>query len=103
GTHARWQTVAFAGWFGPRGLASIVFTVIVLDESHLPYVSTITVVVTFTVLLSVLAHGMTSRPLTARYAAWYEAHPSDRRPAMERVPAAPQRWRKAARVSDAAT
>ena len=31
GTHARGPTVAFIGWFGPRGLASIVFAVIVED------------------------------------------------------------------------
>ena len=64
GTHARLPTVAFAGWFGPRGLASIVFTVIVLDETHLPYDSTIAVVVVFTIVLSVYAHGLSSRPLT---------------------------------------
>jgi sodium/hydrogen antiporter len=93
GTHARSPTVAFAGWFGPRGLASIVFTVIVLEESNLPYVSTMTVVVVFTIVLSVYAHGLTARPLTARYASWYLAHPEDRRPAMEAVQAEHQRWR----------
>ena len=41
GMHARRQTVALVGWFGPRGLASIVFAVIVVEESHLPHVSTI--------------------------------------------------------------
>ena len=37
GTRARPATVGFVGWFGPRGLASIVFAVIVLEESHLPH------------------------------------------------------------------
>ena len=92
-THARPQTVAFMGWFGPRGLASIVFTVIVLDEAKLPGMTTITVVVVFTIVLSVYAHGLTSRPLTARYASWFRAHPDDRRPPMEGVHAPPQRWR----------
>ena len=41
GTGARRPTVAFVGWFGPRGLASIVFAVIVVEESELPHVSTI--------------------------------------------------------------
>ena len=36
GTHARAPTVAFIGWFGPRGLASIVFAVIV-EDAHLPH------------------------------------------------------------------
>ena len=93
GTRARAQTVAFMGWFGPRGLASIVFTVIVLDEADLPGMTTITLAVVFTIVLSVYAHGLTSRPLTARYAAWYRAHPRDRRPAMEGVHSPPQRWR----------
>ena len=94
GTHARPPTVAFLGWFGPRGLASIVFTVIVIEEAKLPEISTIWSTVTFTILLSVFLHGLTSRPLTARYAGWYQAHPEDRRPSMEAVAAAHQRWRR---------
>jgi NhaP-type Na+/H+ or K+/H+ antiporter len=93
GTHARPQTVAFAGWFGPRGLASIVFTVIVLDESQLPGVGTITVVVVFTIVASVYAHGLSARPLVDRYASWFHTHPEDRRPPMESVQAPHQRWR----------
>jgi sodium/hydrogen antiporter len=85
--------VALAGWFGPRGLASIVFTVIVLDEAMLPNISVITVVVVFTIVASVYAHGLTSRPLTARYASWYRAHTEHRRPVMEDVHAEPQRRR----------
>jgi NhaP-type Na+/H+ or K+/H+ antiporter len=92
-TRARPQTVAFLGWFGPRGLASIVFTVIVLDEANLPNAATITVVVVFTIVVSVYAHGLTARPLTARYASWFHAHPTDERPPMEATHAPPQRWR----------
>jgi NhaP-type Na+/H+ or K+/H+ antiporter len=98
GTRARLPTVAFTGWFGPRGLASIVFTVIVLDETKLPYDSTIALVAVFTIVLSVYAHGFTSQPLTARYATWYRAHPRDRRPVMEAVHAEPQRWRRSPAV-----
>ena len=90
---ARLATVAYLGWFGPRGLASIVFTVIVLEDSALPHVHTITVVVVFTVVLSVFAHGLSSKALTARYAAWFRRHPEDAQPPMEAVPAAHQRWR----------
>jgi NhaP-type Na+/H+ or K+/H+ antiporter len=86
GMHARRQTVALVGWFGPRGLASIVFGVIVIEESHLPHVSTILLCTYLTVGLSVLAHGVSAAPLTARYVRWYEAHPRDRRPGMESVP-----------------
>ena len=83
GTHARRQTVAFLGWFGPRGLASIVFALIVVQESHLPQTPTILVVTYFTVGLSVLLHGLSAAPLAARYARWFEGHPSDKRPSME--------------------
>jgi sodium/hydrogen antiporter len=41
GSHARLPTVAFVGWFGPRGLASIVFAVLIVEEAQLPHVSTI--------------------------------------------------------------
>jgi NhaP-type Na+/H+ or K+/H+ antiporter len=98
GTRARLPTVAFVGWFGPRGLASIVFTVLVVDESNLPNIATITVVVVFTIVLSVYAHGLSSRPLTARYAAWYRAHPAHRVPEMESVHAPHQRWRRPAAI-----
>jgi NhaP-type Na+/H+ or K+/H+ antiporter len=74
GTHARRPTVAFVGWFGPRGLASIVFTIIVLEDGGLPHASTITVAVVFTVVVSVYAHGLSAKPLTDRYASWYRAH-----------------------------
>jgi NhaP-type Na+/H+ or K+/H+ antiporter len=83
GTHAGRPTLGFLGWFGPRGLASIVFAVIVVEESHLPHEHVIVVAVYLTVGLSVLVHGVTAGPLAARYAAWYEAHPEERRPAME--------------------
>ena len=88
GSGARRQTVAFLGWFGPRGLASIVFAVIVVEEAHLRGTQTILDAAYLTVGLSVLAHGATAAPLARRYARWYEAHARDRRPEMEsmRVP-----------------
>jgi len=90
-TGARPPTVAFLGWFGPRGLASIVFAVIVVEEADLPHTSTILVVTYVTVGLSVLLHGLSAAPLAARYANWYRASPKP----MESVSAAPQRWRSA--------
>jgi len=83
GTHARPQTVAFVGWFGPRGLASIVFAVIVIEESALPHEHLIVLAIYLTVGLSVLAHGLTAAPLADRYARWYHGHPRGRAPAME--------------------
>ncbi|HEX4526592.1 MAG TPA: cation:proton antiporter [Gaiellaceae bacterium] len=94
GTHARLRTVAFVGWFGPRGLASIVFTVIALEHGTLEHASAITVAVVFTIVLSVYAHGLSAKPLTNRYARWYRAHTEERLPRMESVHAPPQRWRR---------
>jgi NhaP-type Na+/H+ or K+/H+ antiporter len=52
----------FLGWFGPRGLASIVFAIIVLNEG-LPGGQFITLVVVCTVFFSLVAHGVTANPL----------------------------------------
>lgn len=54
----------FVGWFGPRGLATIVFAVIVFDTG-LPGRHTLAVTAAFTVLLSVVVHGVTANPLVA--------------------------------------
>ena len=76
GSHARAATVGFLGWFGPRGLASIVFALIVIEESRLPHEHLIVLVAYLTAGLSVIAHGLTAAPLAARYAGWVERHPS---------------------------
>jgi NhaP-type Na+/H+ or K+/H+ antiporter len=52
----------FLGWFGPRGLASIVFAVIVMD-ANLPGSRFIGAVVVTTVILSLVAHGVSAKPL----------------------------------------
>jgi sodium/hydrogen antiporter len=80
---ARPPTLGFLGWFGPRGLASIVFALIVIEESQLPHEDLIVVAIYLTVGLSVFAHGLTAAPLANRYARWYEQHPRDKIPPME--------------------
>ena len=87
GSHARRPTLGFVGWFGPRGLASIVFAVIVVEESNLPHETLIAQAIYLTVGLSVLAHGLTAAPLADRYARWYEQHPREKAPPMESAPA----------------
>ena len=70
GTDLDRRTVAYLGWFGPRGLASIVLALILLVE--FPEVTggvDVFVVVTLTVLASIFAHGATAAPVTERYAA----------------------------------
>ncbi len=83
GSHARAPTLGFLGWFGPRGLASIVFAVIVIEESNLPHEKLIVLAVYLTVGLSVFAHGLSAAPLADRYARWYERHPREKAPPME--------------------
>jgi sodium/hydrogen antiporter len=68
GTHLRGISVLFMGWFGPRGLASIVLGLVVVAEA--PLIAgrdEMGVVVALTVLLSVLLHGVTAVPLSAVY------------------------------------
>ena len=63
------------GWFGPRGLASIVFAVIIIEESQLPHEHLIVLAIYLTVGLSVFAHGLTAAPLANRYARLVRAPP----------------------------
>ena len=60
-------TVAFIGWFGPRGLASVVFALLALEEIGEHAAGSAITIIGFTVLLSVVAHGVTADPLARRY------------------------------------
>ncbi|PPB48306.1 sodium:proton antiporter [Arthrobacter pityocampae] len=60
------RTVLFVGWFGPRGLASIVFALLALDALG-PEADGAVVIIAVTILLSVLAHGLSATPLARRY------------------------------------
>ena len=80
GTGLRPRSVAFVGWFGPRGLASLIFALIAVDElggsgdgfldQAGEQLSVVVTVIATTVLLSVLLHGLSSEPLAERYGAW---------------------------------
>ena len=67
-------TIAFVGWFGPRGLASIVFGILALDALTESGGATdvLAATVGWTVLLSVVAHGLSANPLAARYSRWID-------------------------------
>src|SRR3954447_10924255 len=67
GSGARRPTIGFVGWFGPRGLATIVFAVILLDESSLAHERILLLAVVATIGISVFAHGPTAQPPTNRY------------------------------------
>jgi NhaP-type Na+/H+ or K+/H+ antiporter len=69
GTGLSWTTVLFMGWFGPRGLASIVLGLVYLErQANLPGESTMRLAVMATVLLSIFAHGLSALPGIDLYA-----------------------------------
>jgi len=71
GSGLRPPSVLFIGWFGPRGLASVVFALIALESLDVSAdVSKTAGVIATTVVLSVLAHGYTATPWARRYGAW---------------------------------
>ena len=85
GSGAQLPTVAFMGWFGPRGLASIVFALIALDEG-IPGRQLLLTTVMMIILLSVFLHGLSSVPLVAAYSRWYAAHVAQNPTASEAKP-----------------
>ncbi len=73
GTRLHWSSKLFLGWFGPRGLASVVLGLIFLEhETHLAYQDIIIGTVSATVLLSVSAHGLTALPGMKWYARYVQ-------------------------------
>ncbi len=73
GSGLRQPTKFFIAWFGPRGLASVVFALIAYEDfgDQLPGADVLGVI-GVTVLLSVIVHGVSAPPLADRYGAWAE-------------------------------
>ncbi len=93
GTGAHRPTTAFLGWFGPRGAASIVFALLVVEEGGLPHDEVLLAAAFVTVGLSVLAHGASAAPLAARYARWLDGLPAEEHVPLESPGASELRWR----------
>jgi NhaP-type Na+/H+ or K+/H+ antiporter len=68
GLGLRTDTKLFLGWFGPRGMASIVFAVMVFEE-NLPGTNTVIATTAWTILLSIIAHGLSANGLSKLYGA----------------------------------
>jgi NhaP-type Na+/H+ or K+/H+ antiporter len=83
-------TTGFIGWFGPRGVASILYIFTVLEED-LPGESLIYNVVMLTVLISIFAHGMTAAPGAKWYAKRVEGTVSPAEAEVKEVPEMPVR------------
>jgi NhaP-type Na+/H+ or K+/H+ antiporter len=77
GTGLKVPSILYMGWFGPRGLATIVYTALVVTSSELSAISTITAVAVVTVRVIVFAHGLTAFPGSQRNADWCESRDHD--------------------------
>jgi NhaP-type Na+/H+ or K+/H+ antiporter len=67
GARLGWASIAFIGWFGPRGIASVLYSLMVVGELGLKGHEQAIAVIVLTVLLSVFLHGLTAVPLSAVY------------------------------------
>lgn len=77
GSKLAMPTIAFIGWFGPRGLASLVFAGTVVAELD-PEATELTItIIAATVGLSVILHGLTAWPLSRMYGRWAASMPDD--------------------------
>jgi sodium/hydrogen antiporter len=65
-THLGAATAAFIGWFGPRGLASVIFALLAFDQLG-QQAGIVLTIVSITVALSILLHGLSANPLIARF------------------------------------
>ena len=84
GAHMRLRSILYMGWFGPRGLATLILTIEIIGEGELDGSSTIVEVALFTVALSVVLHGASAWWGSNAYADYVEAHP-DRDELAERL------------------
>ncbi|WP_371612531.1 cation:proton antiporter [Streptomyces clavifer] len=76
GTGMRLPTLAYIGWFGPRGLASVTLGLL-LVEDHVPGVAVLGPVIAVTIGLSILLHGMSAPYFAGLYGNWYDAVEAD--------------------------
>lgn len=74
GLNLRAPTVAYLGWFGPRGLASILYGFSAYEAlGATDQTSTIELTITWTVLTSIVLHGITALPFASAYGAWFSS------------------------------
>lgn len=67
GSKLDWKTVAFIGWFGPRGIASVLYLLMVVAAIGIEGHETVMSVIVLTIAISVYAHGISATPLSRRY------------------------------------
>lgn len=91
GTGLNVRTKLLLGWFGPRGLASILFGLLMLEEFEILRGDAVFATVAVTVLMSVVAHGVSALPLAAAYSRWVRGMGDEPMAEGEEVPAHPLR------------
>ncbi|MFA9563428.1 MAG: cation:proton antiporter [Acidimicrobiales bacterium] len=85
GSGLRRDTVAFIGWFGPRGLASIVFILTAIGETELTADNELMVAACLTIVLSIVTHGLSAQPLSRLYGQQLEEVPDEEAEEMEEM------------------
>ncbi len=94
GTHLQRPTIWFLGWFGPRGLASMLFGLLLLTDSEVDRPDQLFAIITLVVLTSVVLHGVTASPGAQRYGQWFDdmSDGDDAMSEAEPVAESPLRW-----------
>ena len=87
GSKLDFRSVAYVGWFGPRGVASLVFVGTVVVEADPADGEAIMIVVSTAVAMSVLLHGLSAWPLSNLYGRWYQGMQESEEPMVESIEA----------------
>ena len=92
GTGVKPWTVLFIGWFGPRGLASLLFGLVILGKETETGDELFTII-TVTIFFSVVLHGITAAPLSNLYSQWFAKHGRPEMAEAGDMSESPIRWR----------
>ena len=67
GAKLDWKTIGFIGWFGPRGIASVLYLLMAVAAIGFQGYEQVMSVIVLTIMISVFAHGISAVPLSRRY------------------------------------
>ena len=98
GVHLRPPSILYLGWFGPRGLASLVVAAVVIEDADVQGTDLIATVVALTVALSILLHGLSANPGSTAYANWFKREKEEDEDMRETEPVESTQERR--RISD---
>ena len=99
GTGLKRPTVLFLGWFGPRGLASLLFGLLILAEEAERSGKLFTIV-TLTIFCSVVLHGISAAPIATAYSKWFAKFGRPDLAELEGMVESPIRWRRTKKMSE---